>query len=1774
MNSSAYPNHILRLHEFNNDLGLLREIVEKGKVNEREVTNLTELIRKVGSQQNASFLGDVESEIFNQILTTLWKQYPHIYNQIKQAIQSDAYLRTNFFSEIPKAPTKLIANPSKGVSSATIQSAVSPLLAKSSSSGKADVDAFVSEAIASGELNKLQEACKLMDPNVILKKAFEAENASVCKWLIKQPGIKPEAINALPNKTAPQTSLKNWLLSFVNSGPINPAALNKVALEQGYGFKSGNLMVLKTMAEALNKFSHLEIRVPSFVPISHFEIYQHITKYDPGIFLLWESFKRTFKPDQVKAFLGSTQPASQQVEVTEQGKAVLEKIGARWKDLFQQQPLNTPEMQEWLHENPGKLIIVRSTGKEDSDELVNAGGNESIPFVKPDIASLNAAISRVIGSYFCDPNTNEPKSIQQRLAAGDKSLFTDPPFIPVLLQQMVMEDSNDPRNILRSGVLFTRPYAEMPHAILIQTGLGNNHGIVTSEVAVDSYTVENNRIQSVIRDKSTRFVHKEKPEGYVLEKVPNASDIATKQALSPGMVRDLAAAASRISTAYGGAQKKSMDMEYTIQADHKSGKQTLYLLQARPLKDAVGTVKHPKTYLDLQTLDKDSVKGKTLLDGNSYVREVTSNNQVVFAEDLNAALRKYLSSPNRNDIKAIVVKQKALLTSHEAVTLRPFGVPVIIISDSAEYDRARTLSGHASAAKPVYICPQRAALVSKQNFPTGGIKQGLVTFPEALEISVPVDPDLEKAVAAKDPKMMIAYMSKMEAHYQLVAQKLAEFGKMAPSKNKDERSLKALLDLAATGDKAQAGAALGSLLPALHSELVKTAKTTKSQMSSFEILAAFSAILVQIDRRIIPSLETTQPSSLERLYHLKPLDALIFQPSSEDIINGFSFRSALSLHKTSEMLEKEGLSKARPHAIALQLHSKSAISREFGIIWKLFVKNLENAFPAKVDALFSMVKDLDELQMTSLWMGLSSSMFDAAKPSETFDRLKKAFDANIPTFKWLKEQSQIADNFEHSTDQWADPAYCSKRMSHLTKTYRNWFEPSSQQIGLNEQYQKADPLGKLAVLQFLGRIVSAYDQIVKAVKGSDRFSIDKKLTTFAELLKTYSVMMDQAVKLIPKSMEYGLMSDASDNTTSFDSYIQMLHKGAEYAILNHEHVTTPGFDILCAETEKGNAGANQLEARPEFSVAAVQIGSKARYFEVRWPTTLEEYFTTFHQNMEAVKKVLAFENGLTTHILPPRAKMIVEELGKACYSSPSSIRFDNGRVEVDLIIPLSAHAATIRVSYDPLDPQESVDISILAYGNDEIDRWDFLAGALAIMGFSGPGISLSQAPKIDYRYPIGTEVTLKIAKTYQNIGKLSEQLSWLLTQMTQVYYDMSSLDVINKLARENFYNEKRVSPAALQYAPGFLNAIMDTALAKGDIPLAYKAAVSAFVGMAYQHNENYSNRSNVNQFKTAITLPSGEGYPDISHTMQLAANAQKCILKLWHDQKINPSDLDILLTDPFVQKSFPWVIANLKAATAYYSALDKPIKALAAADKPIEAILLFTINKKDDIKKDCIESINASLVRNMKGPQLKALQLEMLKLEDNDRQKVMKYIDSFNNSLGLKAEFERLKALDELASKQKFNECVNNIYNGFTTRYQTRYFPLNAIEAASHFLQRIYLYERYTDSDIYIWGPSSVDDEFMNEPYTSLVPDLPKTHPDPSGTNVTGNGYTLSLFCLVDALNSDNATLQAKAKEQIKILKAKIEYFDKSLPIENPDLEPERKLFKSRIDAIIKHFNL
>ena len=705
----------------------------------------------------------------------------------------------------------------------------------------------------------------------------------------------------------------------------SPENIDHFALELGWGYKAANLQIMTEHTNRINqKLKVAQVQVPPFFPVSHHEIFDYIQQKDPEIFKLWQDFKASFEMDNTEAYLtaASNEAASQTgFKITPEGTKILLQIRTRIEDLFNNKNIPLPHLEPWLKEVNPLYLIVRSTGKEDSDTNSNAGGNASILYVKPKPHEISVAIGEVIASYFGE------KSINQRILCGDRSLLVDEqPFIPVLIQEMIFENTklsqSDSLEIPRSGVIFTRQTDKAEGVVFIQTGLGLNEGIVSSLVPVDSYYIKDTQIHSVISKKDTRIIGHEDADGNVTTSSVenNNSELENNPALSQNLLLDLKTIADEISNIYGQKEGrfKAMDMEYTVKLKpQKSGKPVIYLLQARPLLETQGDHVITPTYLDLkslQELPKENItSSEVLLDGNAHVRTISIPKHILFAHDLPTAETIYST---KSIAQVIIIQKTAPTTSHPAVILRPKGVPVLVVEDKDKFQALKKSINTLSQENSLLVDTQRGLIISgnKADSTEKYIRQGLISYSIPLQFTVPssslIDAYIKYETTEGGLEKIRTELNKFNAQTKSTIDNLS---KGAPFLN---LSIRELLDGIASYEEDQALLALASLLQIMKKRLIQSMHGTESMRASINqpMFQVFEAAIKLAESDLAPAIKQYGPGTKERLYPLKFLEAMIYQRANPRLVDAHSFLEVLQL----DQAQKKAMDAAKTHEVSFK----------------------------------------------------------------------------------------------------------------------------------------------------------------------------------------------------------------------------------------------------------------------------------------------------------------------------------------------------------------------------------------------------------------------------------------------------------------------------------------------------------------------------------------------------------------------------------------------------------------------------------------------------------------------------------------------------------------------------------------------------------------------------------------------------------------------------------------------------------------------------------------
>ncbi|MBX9830552.1 dual specificity protein phosphatase family protein [Candidatus Babeliales bacterium] len=234
--------------------------------------------------------------------------------------------------------------------------------------------------------------------------------------------------------------------------PHDKKELKKFATVKGYGYKTGNLQELEKVSRVLSVLTtliadktgsyELKIRVPEFVGISSDSIKAYLFKNGFNIKTRWTQFiadfdqaaQDKFRRDQnfSKQFLDNLKILENDVMSIFNTEAAQPAVVAGTFNFDTEFEFGINETITKIKGLKKSSLMVRSTGKEDTDKLANAGGNESVANVAPQASEILLAMGVVVGSYFSE------KSFMQRLIGKDPELF-DEPFTPALIQRMVGE---------------------------------------------------------------------------------------------------------------------------------------------------------------------------------------------------------------------------------------------------------------------------------------------------------------------------------------------------------------------------------------------------------------------------------------------------------------------------------------------------------------------------------------------------------------------------------------------------------------------------------------------------------------------------------------------------------------------------------------------------------------------------------------------------------------------------------------------------------------------------------------------------------------------------------------------------------------------------------------------------------------------------------------------------------------------------------------------------------------------------------------------------------------------------------------------------------------------------------------------------------------------------------------------------------------------------------------------------------------------------------------
>jgi hypothetical protein len=243
--------------------------------------------------------------------------------------------------------------------------------------------------------------------------------------------------------------------------------------------------------------------------------------------------------------------------------------------------------------------------------------------------------------------------------------------------------------------------------------------------------------------------------------------------------------------------------------------------------------------------------------------------------------------------------------------------------------------------------------------------------------------------------------------------------------------------------------------------------------------------------------------------------------------------------------------------------------------------------------------------------------------------------------------------------------------------------------------------------------------VIKQVTGSTEFPPDRKEQAhlFADLLEGYYEMMETAFQLPTEKQWHRIIKHKAGCAITGQEYIEKLRDGCEYTFYDKK-LNVPGLSVLYKSILEGTEPLEDLfHVRSQFNVDAFLIGSGQDLdYGVHWPATLEEHFTSYHQNMEYIVNYLKTQCGLNKEVLGAGPKSVCEAIETSINPDGfSTISMSEKEIELGFNIPLRQHAAFIGLRFSPDKPEGPMAIRVQVAGVNENERWYKVAFAGALL---------------------------------------------------------------------------------------------------------------------------------------------------------------------------------------------------------------------------------------------------------------------------------------------------------------------------------------------------------------------------------------------------------------------------------------------------------------------------
>ncbi|HFE8371293.1 TPA: PEP/pyruvate-binding domain-containing protein [Legionella pneumophila] len=1042
--------------------------------------------------------------------------------------------------------------------------------------------------------------------------------------------------------------------------------LDKLAAE--YGYKSANLLLMQER----------NILIPPVLPLSHDICRAHLDSFAPQWKTLWEEF----------CSIQSKEATNLQSDSREKLRELRQLIIEAFKNC----PLSNQEMNDYLKGlHADDLLMVRSSGMEDTEALANPGGNESFAGVKPDAQSISEAMGKVISSYFSE------KSLEQRLKSRKETsadtILTEA-FMPVLLQQMVVEKKE---SMVFSGVMYTSD-----RGIQIQAAPGHGELVVNSKGLVDSYFVTpEGVVHQQVHEKTIRMVCEEGKQG-ILIPVQNPDELRDKSSLLPNVIQRLAALGRQVEEFYGAPR----DIEFVY--DAKADK--IYLVQARPIPasktaDVVPRAiapEHIKTVKATAKQDKRLIitDAKTISPAQYAAQSVTDKKEVLVSNTIKEALEQVLAMEQGrvNELKVIVVQTDSPPTSHEAAEFNALGKAVMFVSKAQASQITQLINQSQSESMQLIFDTQRKLIVDWTEKKEAILKEGLFKSAMAAERTLENNATLLGALGYQNENQLreglqaissLARNQSLEAEakkrdlglYPCLIDLLEDIEAVNSNPKALENARNALVLLV------KSFAAITKVNPGESPELVQRKK---------DLYFHGLAYALNINQRLneIAKLTPDQPLGealqKEMLNLVNGLEALLSNPGRKALFSDAIYQLAFERKAGKELKDNYSWQFTR-----LPADRKEKIIQLFRLGQTAANNNLRNEWTQFILGVASHGKAGDFERLT--WLGHFAVQNNAAgilinnlfyQGNSVVQMVKQANESELllqQTGFW--KFSARVDEWETRISTWG----MAKNYDKLIKEFDLDLESMLEQMKQFGDLTKLPLFAQARVLNDLARLTEVIDVSIKTMKGSRDYPDDEdKVQKFAQMLKNYHQLMAYVVNQVPDAIikKRRMHTDDKTGKRTMLARIDSAFTRAQGA-LSPKHLSSSGL----------------------LAVNSALITSPANFTRQFNPDKgyhLEDLFSLFHQNIVTSISELSTTTQLPVQVLPSPLQALHEELSLMFSNIQfTSIMDKSNLIVMECNIPLRNHASKLYFNYDK--EKSALQIELEIYGHNQNNRMDKIA---------------------------------------------------------------------------------------------------------------------------------------------------------------------------------------------------------------------------------------------------------------------------------------------------------------------------------------------------------------------------------------------------------------------------------------------------------------------------------